>query len=116
MPETQQPAAPTREPTPVLTPKEQSLLLYLKKNISRPEFAVARRQEFGQVLNVIDKLVEHIRQQSLELNRQKYLNSGLHLAATGKLTKEQIEASPVLSPSQKKDLVRVAHLHAQAQH
>lgn len=115
MSETQEKKAPTTEPDFLLDEKEQAELDYLNRRIGTPAFAVARRQGFGRVLAIVDKLVATVKKQALQLKHQNYLVSGLHLAATGKLTEEQINASPVLSALQKVDMVKVARLYQDAE-
>ena len=49
------------------------------------------------------KLAAQVKQLELKVKQQHYLLSAMNMAATGVVTEEQIEASPVLSPKQKED-------------
>jgi ribosome modulation factor len=95
--------------TSPLSDSEQKLVDYLRTNQKRPEFAVARRQQWHLVLPMLDKAIG-------QAKAYQYLATGFQLAAGGFLSEEQITGSAMLTEAQRKDLLTVRATYQRGQH
>jgi len=99
---------------PPLTDKQRGLVNYFRNNLQRPEFAVARRQQWHKLVPMIDKLTGKLLLAQRDAAAYQYLATGLHLSAAGHLTEEQIATASVLNNGQRQDCIQVARIYQEA--
>lgn len=97
-------------PSP-LSESEQKLVRYFEQNLKRSEFAVARRQQWPNLLKMLEKCEDRIFQLTREKAAYQYLATAFQLVAGGFLREPGIVQSSMLSQAQKKDLFGVCAMH-----
>lgn len=98
------------QPSP-LSESEQKLVDYLNRNHKRPEFAVARRQQWHKLLAMLEKYAQSQPQLTREKAAYQYLATAFQLVAGGFLREPAIANSDMLSKAQKQDLFGVCAMH-----